>query len=727
MHLRVAAVVLVCVSFSTAVHAFQGVLLDADGRPVAGARVQIAGRPGSTVTDPGGRFTLTPDPSSPFQVVVSRPDGVAVRPIRVESLPADRPLELRISVAFSAEVTVISGASADIELPPAAAFTLIGRADLEQRNPQHLADALDTVAGASGLERGHDAVPAIRGLTGGRTLILIDDGRVTAERRAGPSATFLDPFSVDEVEVVRGPGSVAYGSDAFGGVIRARTRIPGPADPLAVRYTAAGATGTGERAADVEIGAPVLGGGLLAAASYRRFDDYSSPRGSVFNSAAEFQGLRLGYQHAVSGGNLRLLWRSDLGRDIGKAATDSRVVRASYPKENSQRFALHFDRSGPGPWSRVGVALTWDSYRLLTDRDRLATPTSPRQLVRADVDANDYGLRVDAERPLGGARIIVGLDVNGRYGLSAVNTTSGYRMSGELAGASREVSIRSARRDDLAVFAAASATVGRLGVAAGVRADEVQTRTSGGYFGSRDSSDTALSGFAAVTAPLASGLELSLQVARGFRDALLSDRYYRGISGRGFITGNPDLRAETSRQLDAALRWSGGPYRVALYAYDYRIHNLIERYKAGGDYFFRNRGEAGLRGVEIEGAVEVGQGTLVQVGLQAERGEVLDDGAPTDGVPSHGGFLVVRREVGGRWWWLGRLAAYLRDGRPGPTEQVVPGYATLDAGLGYALNDALRVQLDGRNLLDRSYLASADAASVPAPGRSILVSLRGLI
>ena len=72
----------------------------------------------------------------------------------------------------------------------------------------------------------HTAVPSIRGLARGRTLILIDNARVTTERRAGPSATYLNPFFLEAVEISRGPGSVAYGSDAFGGIIHARTRRP---------------------------------------------------------------------------------------------------------------------------------------------------------------------------------------------------------------------------------------------------------------------------------------------------------------------------------------------------------------------------------------------------------------------------------------------------------------------------------------------------------------------
>jgi len=48
-------------------------------------------------------------------------------------------------------------------------------------------------------------VPALRGLARGRTLILVDGARVTAERRAGPSATFVDPASLASLEVLRGP------------------------------------------------------------------------------------------------------------------------------------------------------------------------------------------------------------------------------------------------------------------------------------------------------------------------------------------------------------------------------------------------------------------------------------------------------------------------------------------------------------------------------------------
>ena len=214
-------------------------------------------------------------------------------------------------------------------------------------------------------------------------------------------------------------------------------------------------------------------------------------------------------------------------------------------------------------------------------------------------------------------------------------------------------------------------------------------------------------------------------MARGFRDPLLSDRYYRGETGRGFITGNPDLDPETSLQFDLALRYSPDSMAVGLYVYRYRIYDLIERFRIGDDFFFRNRGESEISGVEVETSFVIGNGLELNAGAHVLQGEVVDDGSPTDGVPPPGVFVVVRGNPSARWWWMARGAAYARDDRPGPTEREIPGYAVLDAGAGYSLTDWLEVSLLGRNLFDRSFLASSDEDAVLAPGRSIQLVLRG--
>jgi outer membrane receptor protein involved in Fe transport len=420
-----------------------------DGEPMAGARVKLVGGSGTVVADGDGRCAMTPDPDPPFVLFVARSDGVALKPVTVTSLPAAGPLEVVVEPSGET-VTVVSGAVPDLEVPPGAAVTVLGGADLRQRNPTRLTESLENVPGASGSGVGHAMVPGLRGLPKHRTLIVLDDGRVSSERRAGPSATFLDPATVDEVEVIRGPGSVAYGSDAFGGVIRARSRIPMPGDALSVRYGVLLGSNADERAANAEVSTGLRGGGVLLGAHYRDFDDYRSPHGVVPVSGAAGYGIRLALQQAVGDGMLRVGWRSDLERDVGKPTPDSDEVRRIYPEEDSHRFNIGFERPGPGSWTRLEATLAWDDYGLVLDVDRLAVGDTPRTVKRSDVTANDYELRFEAERPIGLARLVLGTNVYGRYDLHSVNSTIDFGDDGSPTETASEVAIERARRDDVA-------------------------------------------------------------------------------------------------------------------------------------------------------------------------------------------------------------------------------------------------------------------------------------
>ncbi len=249
--------------------ALDGRLLGPDGQPLGGARLVVVGQAGTALADAAGRFRLEPTPALPFELVVMRPDGVALRPVTVREVPADGQLEIRLESVASDTVTVVAGIVPDLELPPAAAAAVIGRGDLEQRVPARVSDVLESIPGAGVTGEGQSAVPALRGLSKGRTLLLVDDGRVTAERRAGPSASFLDPDTVGEVEVIRGPGSVAYRSDAFGGIIRRGP--PGVAGRTSGRPAARVRRRRRRRRRRERRGnAPLAGGSVTAGAHWRR-------------------------------------------------------------------------------------------------------------------------------------------------------------------------------------------------------------------------------------------------------------------------------------------------------------------------------------------------------------------------------------------------------------------------------------------------------------------------
>lgn len=221
-----------------------------------------------------------------------------------------------------------------------------------------------------------------------------------------------------------------------------------------------------------------------------------------------------------------------------------------------------------------------------------------------------------------------------------------------------------------------------------------------------------------------SGFSVTAQVARAFRDPTLSDRYFRGPSGRGFITGNPGLAPEDTIQFDLGARYALGRVQVGAYAYHYRISNLIERYQEETDFFyFRNRGRARLRGFEVEGRADLGHGFAVEATTQIGRGVALDDGANLDDVSADTISLLVRKDLGTRGFAQVRTAWLAEDTRPGPSEIVAPQATVVDASAGWRLMPQLELRASARNLLDDEYDASPDTRWVYAAGRSLSLTL----
>jgi len=211
-------------------------------------------------------------------------------------------------------------------------------------------------------------------------------------------------------------------------------------------------------------------------------------------------------------------------------------------------------------------------------------------------------------------------------------------------------------------------------------------------------------------------------VARGFRSPTLSDRYFRGPSGRGFVTGNPDLEPETSLQYDLAVRRSAGRTAVALYAYRYDIDDLIERYQEGADFHFRNRGEARLEGVELEAQTGLGDGWSLDLGAAWARGRA-DSGDPIDDSTAPGGWI-------GANWAFARgtcSAASARASRrtiPDPPRSSAPAHAARPRRR-LEPHEQLELRVAGAQRAGSLLLRLAGRERRPLAGRAVTVGLTG--
>jgi outer membrane receptor protein involved in Fe transport len=704
-------------------------MLNRSGAPIARAHISVVGRTGSTLADAEGRFRLEPVPPVPFEIAVSDERGTWLGLVRITRLEIGIAGGQDVSLPEGAgtEITVRAGLAPTTLAPPAAAATSFSRAELDERRPARLVDVLEDLPGSVRPDEGKSAVPAIRGLSSSRTLLLLDDGRVNSERRAGPSASFLDPFSLENIEVVRGPGTVAYGSDAIGGVMHARTPLPN-LQKLGGRFEVSGGIGAESSAGiSLEANVPLGPAALLIQGHQRHSADYDSPSGPVDDSSWRDRGILVRGLLPAGGARLFFGLQIDEAIDVGKPGTDSNVTRTFYPEELSRRFTLGADIGPTLGFSDVEIRGFFGTHHLITNRERLPSGATTRRLSQGDVRAKDAGLRVIASRPAASGVIRVGLDANSRFGLEAENNTTNYNAADQVTTLTNEVAVDSARRMDIGLFAETDQSLVKdaLDLSLGLRGDLVSTKNTGGFAGDRSTNKGAFSGYGSVTVTPAAGVSATLQYARGFRDPLLSDRYFRGVSGRGFVVGNPDLRAETSNQFDLAIRSDWGPAHVAAYGFVYRIGDLIERYQDGSDFFFRNRGEAEIRGAELEADVDLAARLSVRVTLGITSGSILDDGSRPAGIPPRSASLTLHHRLTERLWTRLRVGATARQSAPGPLEIERPGFAVVDLSAGLRLAAGLEIRAVLKNVLDQSFLASSETVAVDAMGRSASLVLGG--
>jgi outer membrane receptor protein involved in Fe transport len=678
---------------SSSLFAFESRLVDTSGKPVAGAQISVVGHTGTARTGSDGRFVLAPTPPLPAQLIIIGSGG-EISVLRVTSYAP----ELRLEEAFREEITVSTAGTPNIEAPPAAAPVVVGHEEIEQRKPAHIANAIATTPGVALRGEGPPAVPVVRGLAGGRTLLIVDDARIVAERRAGPSATFLNPFILGSIEIARGPGSVGYGSDAIGGIVHMRPRDPIPGEE-GYRWDAwASFGGENARSVAVEISHDVFGGAFLAALHARTADDAKDGNGdTIDNSQYRDRGAMLRFVRSTDWGHVRTGFMTAVARDVGAPALDT--VQTIYPNERASLLTFAIDTQPSRFWSAVSARASVGSYSIMTNRVRATGVES------AEVKARDASVRVSGERSNETSRFVTGADFVTRFNLRAPG------------------SIDDADRYDTGVFASYQTSITPVvQMEAGVRGDHITSRMSGGFFGERERDDFALSGHGAVTFGPFSNVTTTLQVASGYREPSLSDRYFRGVSGRGFVTGNPDLEPERSLQFDAALRWSGARTSVSLFAYDYRIRDLVERFRTGNDFFFRNRGEAEVKGIELDTAARLPRDFSLHVGAAVARGEDVDTGDALDDIAAPTVHASLR-------WAAERASAFLtasavaRDDRPGPVEAERAGYVDVEIGGGYRVSPQFEVRVVIRNLTDAQRFGSPDEVAHFAPGRSVMIGI----
>jgi iron complex outermembrane receptor protein len=254
---------------------------DSEGKAIPGAVVSLLGTGLEAVTDGEGVARLDSVAAGNYELVVRLPGFISNRSDISVSEGAPLRMEVSLSEAlhFSESVTVTpTGRDTFESYQPA---TVLGGEDLQQRLGTTLGATLSSEPGVNVRSFGAgNQRPVIRGLDNDRVLIL-ENGTRTGDlsSQSADHGVNLDPATAGQIEVVRGPATLLYGSSALGGVVNlVSDEIPTkPVNEVHGSLTAQGATAdeNGGIAGDVS-----LGNGRFAVrfnGSAQRTSDYETP------------------------------------------------------------------------------------------------------------------------------------------------------------------------------------------------------------------------------------------------------------------------------------------------------------------------------------------------------------------------------------------------------------------------------------------------------------------
>ncbi len=211
----------------------QGIILnDGNNKPIQNANISILNSTRGTVSNEDGQFTIIYAEKENFTILVSCLGFESVH-LELSGESTNKALNIKLqptTIQLNKSIVVTASKNKLLSHKIPDAVSVLTEEELKVNAPRSMAEALIGVPGVWMQKTNHGGgSPFLRGLTGNQTLLLIDEIRLNnAAFRYGPNQYFntIDVFSVNQVEVIRGKGSVLYGSDALGGVINVITQSP---------------------------------------------------------------------------------------------------------------------------------------------------------------------------------------------------------------------------------------------------------------------------------------------------------------------------------------------------------------------------------------------------------------------------------------------------------------------------------------------------------------------
>jgi hemoglobin/transferrin/lactoferrin receptor protein len=676
----------------------------------------------------------------------------AAEPAEIVEEDGERVFRDRIVVTASRQ----EEASADTPAP----ITVIDRRMIEQAQPEKMADLFKEIPGVEiegeGPFRG---IPVIRGFSSNRVLILVDGQRLNNAREsttfAGIQPGLVNLAEVERIEVLRGPASVQYGSDAIGGVINIITRAPNlSSDEFALHGDVSYEYGTAAEAnqASAYVSGSGKGFAFDVGAAYQDASDYKAADGAHEDPRYTPYTLdddtvpNSGMEQTTFNGNLRFLTgeqglfrvnmevvRTD---DVGFPGFDPATsgIDISFPNFDRDKIGLAWNSGSV--WGLEDISLS--AHYQQVDKESIrnievpgfASFNSTRSLI------DSYGFNAQSIANLGINRLTFGLDYyqdRVEDETEAQNCFGGFCLD-----PTTEVAVPKSRQTGLGAYVQDKIQASdRFILHAGLRGDTFTFKSDEDpdYQGEPfDVTDSAVSGNLGLNYKITEEVDLTALIARGFRSPNLQERSFFGLASTGdtLILQNPNLDSESSLNYEVGFKARYDRYFGGLNVFYNDVSDFITLEFLGVDPAtglelaqFANIDKATIWGVEfdLETIFATWWSVFLNYAYIQGTNDITDE--PLSAIPPQKIVLGLRYQ---RPRWFAEASARIVDRKDRlPTddprfEEGYPGFTVYTLRGGYDFRFGLGLIASLENASDKVY--SEPFNNRPEPGRNLRMAVR---
>ncbi|HVE62118.1 MAG TPA: TonB-dependent receptor, partial [Chitinophagaceae bacterium] len=504
------------------------------------------------------------------------------------SKDTEKNFSLSSAVIENQGVTVTGVTTATSTRNTSTPVNLIRKTELLQTPSTNIIDALSKQAGMSQISTGPAiAKPVIRGLGYNRVVVINDGVRQEGQQWGDEHGIEIDELSVSRAEILKGPASLIYGSDAIAGVINFITSVPVADKTIKGNIYTNYQTNNGLVGLNANLSGNQNGFNWNAYGTYKSAKDYKNKHdGRVLNSRFNernfggYIGLNKswGFSHLIfsnfdqnlglvegerdsATGNFLVNTESSLERLATKEDLESRKLFT--PNQHIQHYKLATENSVRIGKSRLKLNLGYQNNL----RREFGNSLNPSEAELAfDLKTANYNLQW---------RLPENKDLETTVGLSGM-----YQVNKNKA---EEVIIPEYDLFDIGTFLFMQKTFTNLTLSGGLRFDNRSVDSkqlmegSEIKFPSFSKTFSNISGSAGLSYHPSQTVSLKANVARGFRAPALSELASNGAheGTNRYEYGDQDLGSEKSFQLDAGLELNYNHFDLTFSGFHNRINDFI--------------------------------------------------------------------------------------------------------------------------------------------------------